>query len=255
MTPRLLVVAATVLALTQTAVPVHAAVAIPKAVASAVADPARPAADKDRDAGRKPAETVAFAGIKPGQKVAELFPGGGYYTRILSAVVGASGHVYALAPQRRANAPAGAPDPGAAVTAIAADAHYSNVSVGTFSIEEVKVADPVDVVWTSNNYHDFHNIPNADLVAFDKQVLGALKSGGLFIVVDHAAEPGSGFRDTQTLHRVDPEAVKKEVESAGFTFVGASDVLHNPADPHTARVFDASVRGQTDQFILKFRKP
>jgi predicted methyltransferase len=255
MTRNLLLTATAVLTIGLTGAPVHAAASIPKPVAAAVADPARPAADKDRDAGRKPAETTAFAGIKPGQKIVELFPGGGYYTRVLSGIVGTTGHVYALAPPRRPNAPEGAPDPAAAVQAIAADSHYSNVTVGTFSIQEIKVAEPVDVVWTSNNYHDFHNIPNGDMVAFDKQVLNALKPGGVFIVVDHAAEPGSGFRDTSTLHRIDPEAVKKEVESAGFTFVGASDVLHSSADSHTEKVFDASVRGKTDQFILKFSKP
>jgi predicted methyltransferase len=112
-----------------------------------------------------------------------------------------------------------------------------------------------DFVWTSDNYHDFHNIPDADVVNIDKAVFLALKPGGIFLVLDHAAQSGSGLRDTSTLHRIDPDAVKKEVESAGFKLLGESNILENKADPHTAKVFDASIRGHTDQFILKFRKP
>jgi predicted methyltransferase len=232
---------------------VHAAV--PKAIEAAVADSARPAADKDRDAGRKPAEVLAFAGVEPGQKVVDLFPGSGYFTRIFSAAVGAKGHVYAMAPPPRPNAPAGAAEPAAAVKAIAADPHYANVSVALFSVQDLKIPEPVDLVWTSENYHDFHNMASGDLVAFDKQVFAALKRGGFFVVEDHAAEAGSGARDTRTLHRIDPEVVKKEAADAGFVLVGQSEVLKNSDDPHTARVFDASISGKTDKFILKFRKP
>jgi predicted methyltransferase len=225
---------------------------IPAAVTAAVADKGRPDADKERDANRKPAEVVAFAGIKKGDKVVELLPGGGYFTRIFSKVVGDKGVVYALAPPRRPDAPAGAPDPAAAVTAIAAD--YKNVKVG--SITDGKWApEPVDVVWTSDNYHDVHNRPNADLMAFNKNAFDALEPGGTYIVIDHAAAAGSGLRDTSTLHRIDPEVVKSEVTAAGFTFAGQSDALHNPGDPHTAGVRDPSVRGKTDQFVFKFRKP
>ena len=94
-----------------------------------------------------------------------------------------------------------------------------------------------------------------DMAAFDKQVFNALKPGGLFVVIDHVAVAGSGFTATDTLHRVDPEAVKKEVEAAGFVFDGESDALKNPADPHTLKVFDPSIRGKTDQFIFRFKKP
>jgi predicted methyltransferase len=225
---------------------------IPAAVAAAVADKGRPDADKERDANRKPAEVVAFAGIKKGDKVVELLPGGGYFTRIFSKVVGDKGVVYALAPPRRPDAPAGAPDPAAAVTAIAAD--HKNVKVGSIT-DGNWAPEPVDVVWTSDNYHDVHNRPNADLMAFNKHAFDALKPGGTYIVIDHAAAPGSGLKDTSTLHRIDPEAVKSEVTAAGFTFAGESDALRNPADPHTAGVRDPSIRGKTDQFVFKFRKP
>jgi predicted methyltransferase len=231
------------------------AAGIPKAITAAVDDSARPEADKKADVDRKPAESVAFAGVKPGEKVVDLLPGRGYFTRIFSAVVGPKGHVYAVPPPRRPNAPEGSPDPSAASDAIAADPHYKNVSVIVARVNELKLPEPVDVVWTSRNYHDLHNIPNADVPAIDKMIFDALKPGGTFIVLDHSAEKDSGFRDTSTLHRVDPEAVKKEVEGAGFKFAGQSEILRNPEDPHTAKVFDATVQGKTDQFILKFTKP
>ena len=229
--------------------------AVSKEIAVAVADPARPEKDRDRDADRKPAESVAFAGVKPGQTVADLIPGSGYFTRIFSGAVGPNGHVYAVAPPKRPDAPPDRPDPAAAVQAIAADPHYGNVTVVQGKLTEMSLPTQADVIWTSQNYHDLHNNPKEDVDAFDKKVLAALKPGGVFIVLDHTAEKGSGFRDTNTLHRIDPEAVKKELEAAGFKYVGESDVLHNANDPHTAKVFDPSIRGKTDQFILKFRKP
>jgi predicted methyltransferase len=228
---------------------------IPPSIAAAVADSSRPEADRARDSNRKPGASVAFSGLKSGDKVADLLPGSGYFTRIFSVAVGPNGHVYAVASPRRPSAAPGSPDPAAAVQAIAADPHYGNVTVSVARVTELKLPEPVDVIWTSLNYHDIHNIPNADVGAFDKLVLDALKPGGVFIVLDHAAAAGSGFRDTSTLHRIDPEAVKKEVLGAGFKFEGESKLLHNPADPRTAAVFDPAVKGNTDQFILKFRKP
>jgi predicted methyltransferase len=226
-----------------------------KAVTAAVGDSARPQADRDRDAIRKPAETVAFAGIKPGDRIVELIPGSGYYTRILSVVVGPKGHVFAVPPPKRPNAPEGSPDPAAGSNALAADPHYGNVSVLTQKISELTVPEPVDVVWTSENYHDFHNGPTADIAAFNKTMFNLLKPGGTFIVEDHAAAPGSGADVTSKLHRSDPETSKAELTAAGFVFVAKGDFLKNPDDPHTAPVFDASVRGKTDKYILKFMKP
>ena len=233
----------------------YAADKISPAVSAAVTDAGRPDADKERDATRKPAESVAFAGIKKGDKVADLLPGRGYFTRIFSKVVGDSGTVYAVTPPPRPNAPAGAPDPAAAVTEIAANAAYKNVKVHKGSLPELTVPEPVDVVWTSLNYHDIRNLPNDGYVAFNKSVFTALKPGGTYMVVDHAAAPGSGTRDTSTLHRIDPEIVKKEVTAAGFVFEGAGDFLKNPEDAHDSRVHEETIRGKTDQFILKFRKP
>jgi predicted methyltransferase len=232
----------------------HAAKA-PDAILAAVADSARPDADKQRDANRKPAETLAFAGVKPGDEVAELIPGGGYFTRIFSKVVGSSGHVYALVPAPAGDAPADMPDIAARVKALAAEPNYANVSVVVEPFSQLKAPVPVDLVWTSQSYHDLHNFPGLDVGAFNRMVFDALKPGGIYLILDHEAEAGSGTRDTASLHRIDAETVKKEALAAGFVFVGGSDVLRQPGDSHSVKVFDPSVRGKTDQFILKFRKP
>lgn len=229
--------------------------AIPRYIAKVVADPKRPDTDRARDAERKPAECLAFAGVKPGEQVVELIPGKGYFTRLFSDIVGPKGKVYAVAPPRRPDAPADRPDPAAAVQAIASDPHYSNVVVMVGKVSDLGLPKDVDLVWTSQNYHDFHNVPNLNVADLDKAVFEALKPGGIYLVLDHSAEQGSGFRDTSTLHRIDEEAVKKEVMQAGFELMGESDVLRNPKDPRTAKVFDPGIRGKTDQFILKFRKP
>ena len=227
-----------------------AAPKVPAAVSAAVADAGRPQADKDKDSGRKPAESVAFAGIKKGEKVADLLAGGGYFTRIFSKVVGDSGVVYATSFPPRP----GAPSPSALDT-LAADPAYKNVKVVTGPPAEIKLPEPVDVVWTSLNYHDVENAGATE--GLNKAAFDALKPGGTYIVVDHAAAPGSGTKDTKALHRIDPEVVKKEVTAAGFKLESEGDFLKNPADPHTANVHDEGqgLRWHTDQFILKFTKP
>ena len=232
---------------------------ISPAIAAAVADSTRPAADTARDAARKPAEMLALAGLKPGEQVLELLPGGGYYTRVISLTVGPTGHVYALNPPARPNPAASAPmmmmmSP---VDILAKDPHYGNISVLPISaiMSDPPTTPQVDLVWTSDNYHDLHNQPNADLVAFNKRVFATLKPGGVYIVIDHAAAAGHGANDTSTLHRIDPETVKSEVESAGFRLAGSSDALHLADDTHTINVHDPAVRGHTDHFALKFVKP
>jgi predicted methyltransferase len=228
---------------------------VSKAIAAAVADPARPQADRDRDADRKPAECIAFAGLKPGQRIADLIPGGGYFTRIFSGVVGPKGQVFAVATPKRPDAPPDRPEPAAAVNAIAADAHYKNVTVAVEKIAELKLPEKLDMVWTSQNYHDVHNVKDIDVGAFNKAVFASLKPGGIYIVIDHATEKGAGFTATSTLHRSDPDAVKTEVMAAGFEFVGSSDVIANPSDDHKAKVFEQGLRDKTDRYVLKFRKP
>lgn len=228
-----------------------AAAAIPANIAVAVDDANRPSADKARDAERKPGATLAFAGVKAGAQVAELLPGGGYFTRLFSKAVGAKGHVYAVVPPPMPDAP----DFAKRVQAIAAEPGYGNVSVVVEPFSSLKLPTRVNLVWTSQNYHDLHNFPGLDMGAFNKMVFDALKPGGIYLILDHAAAAGSGSRDTKTLHRIDAKTVKREVLAAGFVFAGSSDLLHRPEDTHTLKVFDPAVRGKTDQFILKFRKP
>jgi predicted methyltransferase len=238
---------------------VPSAEAVPSYVTTALTDTRRTDDDRAQDADRKPGEMIVFAGIKPGTKVVDLMPGGGYFTRIFSGAVGDKGYVYAYVPsnideliKKRYSITEVTPEYlGKRFSA------YKNISVLHAPLEKFFAPEVVDVVWTSRNYHDFHDkfFGPADLAVVDKAIYDALKPGGVFIVLDHAAEPGSGLRDTETLHRIDEDAVKKEVEAAGFKFAGESKVLRNSKDDHTAKIFDAAVKGKTDQFILKFRKP
>ena len=219
------------------------------AITAAVADPMRPAADTARDANRKPAQILAFVGVKPGDTVVELMPGGGYFTRILAKTVGPKGHVYAVVPSGFANRP-GAMD---GLNALAAQ--YPNVTITATDLSSFKVAQPADVVWTSENYHDFHNGPTANIPGLNAAAFAAHKPGGVYYIEDHAAAKGAGVTTTSTLHRIDPAAAISEVEAAGFKLDGQSDLLANPDDPHDKAVFDPSIRGKTDKFALRFRKP
>lgn len=205
----------------------------------------RPAEDKARDADRKPAELIAFAGIRPGMKIAELAPGGGYFTRLLSLAVGPKGYVYAFGSR-----------PSPAVIGIAKAT--GNVAMVVGKAGDTLAPEPVDVVWTTENYHDFKNakIGDSDAAAvFNKAAFDALKPGGVYLINDHQAATGSGVTQTDTLHRIEDAAVIREVEAAGFRLEARSPALHRPADDHTLKVFDSQIRGKTDQFVLRFRKP
>jgi predicted methyltransferase len=231
---------------------VAAAPAIPAYVTAAVADKGRDA-DRDADARRHLAEVVAFSGVKSGDKVVDLIPGSGYFTKVFSKIVGAKGHVFMIWPNEYAKE--AQPDPvknqGLARTG------YPNTSVILQPGAAFATPEPVDLVFTAQNYHDYPDkfMGKLDPVTFSKQAFKALKPGGVFLVVDHTAEAGSGLRDTDTLHRIDPAIVKQQVTAAGFVFEGESKALHNPADDLKKLVFDKSIRGHTDQFIFKFRKP
>lgn len=220
---------------------------IPDYVAKAVADPAR-AADRAIDGRRKVAELVTFSEAKPGDKVLELIPGSGYFTRVFSKVVGPQGRVYAVWPNEY-------DESSDKVQAIAAE--YGNVELLKQPAAKLTAPEPVDVVFTSQNYHDYPDkfMGPTDPAVLNAAVFAALKPGGLYIVVDHAAEAGSGMRDTETLHRIDEAVVKQQVLAAGFQYVGESNVLRNPSDDHKRNVFDRVIRGHTDQFAYKFRKP
>ena len=215
-------------------------------LAKVLADPIRPPEDVARDADRKPAELLAFAGVRNGMKIAELAPGGGYFTRILTGAVGPSGHVYAIT---------GRPSP--ALQELAQK--RSNLTVVAASPGTIPVPGQVDLVWTTLNYHDFKNnkLPNGGDAAqsYDAEAFKALKPGGVYLIVDHEAAAGAGATQTSTLHRIEDSVVRREVEAAGFKLDSESNLLRHPADDHTAKVQESGIRGKTDQFILKFRKP
>jgi len=232
--------------------PVAEAYLVPQYIRAAVESSTRPEKDRERDQDRKPEQVIAFAGIKPGQKIGELMPGGGYFSRIFCQIVGQRGHLYTISINRAIKRDPPPPD---AANAPPPPNPCTNVTAESQDASELKLPPGLDVVWTSENYHDLHNamFGKPDMKAFDHAIFDALKPGGVFIVEDHAAAAGSGARDTDTLHRIDPELVKQEVTSVGFVFEAASDVLRNPDDPHDARVFD--LKGKSDKFLFRFRKP
>ena len=219
------------------------------AIAAAVADSIRPAADTARDAARKPAEIVAFAGVKPGDVEAEYLPGGGYYTRIISRTVGPEGHVYALVPAGFAQRPGGLD----ALNALAAS--LGNVTVVATDLTSFTLPRPVDLAWTTENYHDMHNGPTPSFAGVNSATFAVLKPGGIYFVEDHAALDGAGPAVTQELHRMDPVLAIQEVTAAGFVLEAHSDLLRNPDDPKNVAVREGSVQGRTEKFALRFRKP
>jgi predicted methyltransferase len=223
------------------------------AIQAALAAPDRPHADTERDVLRHPADLLGFAGVKPGDRIGDIMPGSGYFTRIFSNVVGPKGHVYAIIPAELAQR---APKISAAMTAIAADPAFANVTPVTVPSASIAAPEKLDIAWTSDNYHDLYGFFGADQAArFDAAVFNALKPGGLFIVVDHVAHAGASVTAPTTLHRIDSATVKAQIEAAGFTFVAESTILHNASDTHALKVFDPAIRGRTDQFVFKFRKP
>ena len=225
---------------------------VPAPIAAALADPGRPAADKERDAARHPGELLAFAGIKPGDKVADFIMGGGYFTRILAKTVGDKGRVYAYQPAEFiAFRAAYADEQKAAV------AGYANVTPLSDSLATVKFAEPLDAIVTVQNWHDLHlkQSPPGFAAAMAKRLYDNLKPGGVLLVVEHDASTDPGDAEPDKLHRIDPAIVKRDFAAAGFVLDAESDVLRNPADDFTKGVFDPSVRGRTDRFMLRFRRP
>ncbi len=217
-------------------------------IAKALADPAR-ADQQGDDARRKAAEVLAFSGVKPGSVVVDFLPGAGYWTRIFAGIVGPRGHVYAVWPAASKSAEKALP-------ALQARG-LANVTPEVQTTNLPTSPRPVDLFWTVQNYHDIPNKGAGEpaLRAFDAAVFRMLKRGGTYVVIDHADAAGSGMSGTETRHRIDPAAVRAQVQAAGFRFVGESTALRNPADDHSKGVFDPAVRGTTDQFVYKFRKP
>lgn len=227
----------------------HAAPA--PAIAAALADPARPAADKARDEGRKAAEVVAFTQLKAGDTVADIYPGAGYYSRIFSRIVGPKGRVYGVV---------GAPSKD--TDALGSDPAFSNITIAAQPLDQFKPPERLDVIFNSQFFHDLYNPKygpaggGPDGVAkFDKILFDALKPGGVYIVIDHAGRAGTGYSEINTLHRIEEPVVIKALTDAGFVLEARSDALRNPADSRALMVFDPAIRGKTDQFMLRFRKP
>ncbi len=231
------------IALTGAALAAH----VPDYVAKAVADPSRPQTDVARDALRAPAETLAFAGVKPGMVVAEFFPTGGYYTRMLSDVVGPKGKVYGIENPKW--------DKGEDAK-MAAEPGHGNVAIAMVKFGEFVPPQKADLVWITQNYHDLHvaEYGPVDMAAFNRRVYDGLKPGGIYFILDHQANPGTDDAGVAKVHRIEKSVVIKEVTAAGFKLVGESNVLHRPADDHTKMSSDPAIKSHTDQFLLKFQK-
>jgi predicted methyltransferase len=231
-----------------TALATPAMAAPPPVIAKAIADPARPKTEVDADAIRLPAETIAFAGVKPGMVVGEFYPGSGYFTHLLSDVVGPSGHVYAIENDKWK-------DP-AVVRKLEAYG-TRNVTVDSGPLGTVRFAKPIDIAWVTQNYHDLKiaKYGVVDIAAFNRAVFAALKPGGTFFVLDHEAPRGTTVDDIAKLHRIEKAQVIREVTAAGFKLAAEGTFLHRPGDNHTLSIFDKAIQGKTDQYALKFVKP
>ncbi|MCG8422475.1 MAG: SAM-dependent methyltransferase [Proteobacteria bacterium] len=220
------------------------------ALRAAVASELRPVEDQVRDAVRKPYEVLQFFGIRPGMTVADMMAGSGYYTEILSRAVGHKGRVYTqnnkFVLERFAEKP---------LSARLAHPDMANVTRLDRELEDLGLpAGKLDAVLMILFYHDTYWM-NVDRVAMNRAIFDSLKPGGIFGVIDHRAQSGSGARDVKTLHRVDAEQVKKELLAVGFELDSESDLLSHPGDDRTSNVFAPDIRGKTDRFIYRFRKP
>jgi predicted methyltransferase len=216
--------------------------------AAALADPRRPDDEVARDAARAPVAMMEFVELRPGDKVADIRPEEGYFTRLFANVVGPNGRVYAFVPTRTA----------ARETPLAQGlaAAYPNVVAMEGALDAMTFPEPLDAVFMVQEYHDFH-IPafGVDVNRMNRAVYDALKPGGWYVVIDHAGRAGTGNTEVQSLHRIEGEFLKREVEAAGFVFDGESDAIRNPQDDRTINVFDERIRYRTDQFVYRFRKP
>ena len=224
--------------------------ATPAYVASAIADPARPKDDVASDVLRDPADTLAFAGVKPGMRIGELFPGGGYYTRLLSDVVGPKGRVFATEN-------AGWKGAVKVDQAMIAEPARANVSLDVEPFGQLKLPSGLDLFWITQNYHDLKIVKYGvvDTAAFNRAVFAALKPGGVYFVIDHQANPGTTLDQIAVLHRIQMDTVIREVTAAGFKLAADGKFLNRPGDDHTKTIFDPAIRGKTDQYALKFVKP
>lgn len=206
-----------------------------------VANPDRPANERELDAARKPSEVLAFYGVRSGDRVADLWAGRGYYTAILSEVVGPTGVVYTQNPNSRDE-----------INQRWKSAKFANVKItdGAFDKLPLPQDGSLDFVLIHLNYHD---VDIAMRSALNKSVLAALKPGSTYAVVDHSALEGSGNEAVKTLHRIDKLLVIKEVTGAGFTLAKEGSMLRKPEDKRDFNV--NKERNKDDRFVLGFQKP
>jgi predicted methyltransferase len=218
-------------------------------IAKAVADPARPAQSKTADVLRKPAETLAFSGVRSGMTVGEFYPGGGYFTRMLSDVVGPSGHIYGLEN-------AGWKGAVEANNKLLAEGKWKNVSMDAKPLGTVSFPKPLDLAWVTQNYHDLKiaDYGEVDTLAFDRAVYKALKPGGIFFILDHQGAADLTDAQIAKMHRINRDIVVREVTAAGFKLAGEGKFLRRSGDDHTLSIFDKKVQGHTDQYALRFVK-
>jgi len=224
---------------------------IPADINAAINSPDRPAADKALDAGRRPDQILAFYGIKPGMKIADIFAGGGYMTELYARIVGPSGAVYS----QNIPFPEKFKKVGDAWEARLKEPALKNVVKISKPFDAPDLLpvppDSLDAVIIHLNYHDIVGF-KMNREAMNAAVFKALKPGGIYGIVDHSAKPGTGDTQTTTLHRIDEDFLIKDVEKAGFKLSGASSALRHPEDDRTWYVFQH--RGETDRFMLKFTK-
>jgi predicted methyltransferase len=220
--------------------------ATPTYIRAAIDDPARTPEQRARDVNRKPAELLLMSGIRPGNTVVEFASFGQYFTTFLADIVGPKGKVYMYDlpyTDKRAG------DASRAFVAAHPNSQYQLVDYNTLELPQ-----KVDEVFMVLYYHDLF-INHIDTASLDTHIFNALKPGGIFLVVDHNAKPGSGTTDTPKLHRIDPAVIRKEITAAGFKLVKESTLLAHPGDDHTQVVFAPGLRGLTDQTVFVFRKP
>ncbi len=205
----------------------------------------------------KLAALISFSRVDAGATVIDVYPGDGDWTRLFSDVVGPEGRVYSFVPGEVAHFKN---DPVGLMRTLAKEPGRENVEVISADLLAMpQVARPADVLWLHLFYHDLHTAlmqaKGATAADFNRTVYERLKSGGYYVIVDHATAAGVGMSNAQSLHRIDPATVREEVEAAGFVLDAESTVLANKHDAHSSKVFDPSIKGETDRFAYRFVKP
>jgi predicted methyltransferase len=218
----------------------------------ALSNESRSEADRNRDGGRRPAQVLSFLGVSKGMAVMDVMAAGGYYTEVLSLAVGEKGTVYAQNPEAMLKYRGGANDK--ALAARLADDRLANVVRVDKGLEDLGLAPAsIDAAVTALNLHDVYNgAGRAAAIEMCRAVLGALKPGAVFGIIDHEGSPD---RDNAALHRMQSQQAIDTLVAAGFEIAATSDLLRNPDDGLDAMVFTPGLRGKTSRFLIKARKP